>query len=215
MKNQIRFFCGLLSLLFFFAISSSFTNTTLNFISDFTKINYKIRPTSKLEVFGQTNINTFCCSSNEKFKPQYLKYKFDENQATIFFQDAQFKIKVEQLNCGKRPINKDLYKALKTNEFPYIIINMKEIFNLECDDLDDCDKWVEFEANTDITITCETQSVSIPLLVKQLDTQSFRITGGTSLDLCDFDIEAPTAMLGLIQVEDKIDLSFDLFVDME
>ncbi len=215
MKNQIRFFCGIFFLLSVFAVTSSFTNTSANFISDFTKVIYKISPESKLEVFGETNINSFCCTSNETFKTQYLKYKFDQDQSIIFFQDAKLKIEVEQLNCGKRPINRDLYKALKTDEFPYIIINIKEIFNSKCDDLTDCDKWVEFEADLDITITCETQSVRIPLLGKKLDTQSFRITGGTSLDLCDFDIEAPTALLGLIQVEDNIDLNFDLFIDME
>lgn len=215
MKIQFRFFYGILSILFFFIVSSSFTNTSFNFISDFTKINYKIRPASKLEVFGKTNVNSFCCTSSEKFKPQNLKYKFDQERATIHFENAEFKIKVEQLNCGKKPINRDLYKALRTNEFPYIKIKMKEVFNLECDDLIDCDKWVEFEANADITITCETQSIRIPLLVKKMDTQSMRISGGTSLQLCDFDIQAPSALMGLIQVEDKIELSFDLLVDIE
>lgn len=211
----MKFFYGIYSLFILFIISSSFTITSVNFISDFTKVIYKISPSSKLEVFGNTNINSFCCSSNETFKSQNLAYKFDQEKSIILFQDAKLKIKVEQLNCGRKPINKDLYKALKSNEFPFITIQMKEILNLECDDLGDCDKWVEFEVNTEITITCETQSVGIPILVKQLDTQRFRITGGTTLDLCDFDIEAPSAMLGLIQVEDKIDLNFDLFIDIE
>ena len=214
MKISTTNYYTLLLVAALFLVHSSFTNIVSDGKSDFKKIEYQILPTSILEVNGKTNINSFCCSSKERFQNKNLSYKFEKQSSSIHFQDTKFSIKIKQLDCGKKIINKDLFKALKANDYPNITIDFKEVFNLECNDLSDCDKWVEFEANADITITCETLSIRIPILVKKLNTESFRIAGGTTLQLCDFDIKAPTAMMGLIQVQDAIDFNFDLYVKL-
>lgn len=192
-----------------------FTNFGASWNSDFKLIEYQIRPTSLLEVNGKTNVNSFCCNSNERFQNSNLGYKFEEKGSLIYFQNTKFDIKIEQLDCGKKKINKDLFKALKVKDYPNITIDLKEVINLESNDLSLCIDWMEFEAITDITITCETRQLSIPILVKKLDSESYRIKGGTTLQLCDFDVEAPTALLGLIKVKDAIEFNFDLYVDIK
>ena len=182
--------------------------------NDFKKLEYNIRSTSLLEINGKTNINSFSCTSNERFQNQNLDYKFEEENESLYFQNTKFDIKIKHLDCGKKKINKDLFKALKADDYPNITIQLKEVINQECNDLSICGEWMDFEANTDITITCETKTIRIPILVKKLDTGSYRITGGTTLKLCDFDVKAPTAMLGLIKVKDEIDFNFDLYVDV-
>jgi hypothetical protein len=204
-----------LSLATLFLILLGFTNFGANWERDFKKIEYQIRPTSLLEVNGKTNINSFSCTSGELFQNKKLDYKFEAKSSLIYFQNTKFDIQIEQLDCGKKKINKDLFKALKVKDYPNITIDLKEVLNIECHDLSICGEWMEFEANTEITITCETKTVSIPILVKKLDSESYRITGGTTLQLCDFDIKAPTAMLGLIKVKDAIDFNFDLYVDVK
>jgi hypothetical protein len=159
-------------------------------------------------------VNSFCCTSDERFQRKSLIYKKEQNSTSVYFLDTEFKIQIEELDCGKRKINKDLFKALRVDEYPEITIHLKEVVNVECVDMTICNEWLELEAITDITITCETEAINIPIMVKRTDDMTYRITGGTQLNLCDFDIEAPTAMLGLIKVKDTIEFNFDLFVDL-
>lgn len=203
-------------LLFAFVIfmHSSFSEVVKHWENDFKKIDYIIKPKSVLQVNGKTNVNSFCCNSNERFQSKNLDYKFVEKDSSLYFQNTKFSIKIKELDCGKKKINKDLFKALKVEDYPEITIHLKEVLNHECTDMTKCGEWMDFEANTDITITCETKPFRIPILVKKLEDSSYRIMGGTTLKLCDFDIKAPTAMLGLIKVKDEIDFNFDLYVDI-
>jgi hypothetical protein len=177
-------------------------------------VEYNILPTSVLEINGKTNVNSFCCTSKERFDTYNLNYQFHKEDKSFYFQDAKFDLTIKQLDCGKKKINKDLFKALRVEDYPNITIKLKEAINLECSDMTKCGEWTDFEVNTDITITCETRTIMIPILVKKLDDHSFRITGGTTLKLCDFEVKAPTALMGLIKVKDEIDFKFDLYVDV-
>ena len=198
-----------------FLMLTSFRNITSFWADNFVNIEYHIQSNSLLEVNGKTNVNSFCCTSDEKFDYNTLSYKIENKNPSIYFQNTRFDLSIKELDCGKKKINKDLFKALKVEDYPNISIDLKEVFNHECTDLVICGEWLEFEAITDITITCETRPVRIPILVKRLSTDSYRITGGTTLRLCDFEVKAPTAMLGLIKVKDDIDFNFDLYVDIK
>ncbi|MFT5167991.1 MAG: hypothetical protein ACI8P3_003230, partial [Saprospiraceae bacterium] len=51
--------------------------------------------------------------------------------------------------------------------------------------------------------------------VKKIDVDSYRVVGNTSLQLCAFKLEPPTAMMGLVKVDDVIEINFDLYLDLE
>lgn len=206
--NLFLFLCALLLTL------SSFGLIFTNWDNDFESIEYNIQPKSILQVNGKTNINSFCCASQERFGNNNLDYKFQEQNFSFYFQNTRFDLNIKELDCGKKKINRDLFKALKVNEYPNISIVLNEALNIECTDMSICGEWTDFEVSTDITITCETRRIMIPILVKRLEEHSFRITGGTSLKLCDFAVKAPTALLGLIKVKDEIDFNFDLYVNV-
>lgn len=200
----------LLAILFF--VQSSFIFTTEEPAPLYTT--FQIQSSSSLEVNGKTNVNSFCCTSKEYFKKGQLKYKLDQKSAIIHFEDTELKIAIKQLDCGAKAINKDLHKALQADDYPKITIDLKDVFNLECNDLSDCDRWVDFEAVTDITIVCTSRSVLIPLQAIKVDDNSYRVIGATTIQLCDFGIEPPTALMGLIKVKDILEIKFDLFVDL-
>jgi hypothetical protein len=180
----------------------------------FIQKSYKILPQSTLEVNGKTNINSFCCNSKERFPSGQLSYQIENGSAVMQFENATLNIQISKLDCGAKAINKDLNKALQADQYPNITIDLKEAFNLECNDLSDCDRWIDFETNSDITIVCTSKSVNIPVKVKKVDEQRFQISGGTNIKLCDFGVEAPTALLGLIKVKDRLEIKFDLLIDI-
>ena len=199
----------------FVFIQSSFLIITPKLKTGFTHKEYKLRPSSILEVNGKTNINSFSCTSRERALRGKLSYQLEAETTTINFQNTKLKIAIQQLDCGAKAINKDLHKALQSDGYPNITIDLIQLFNLECKNLGNCDSWVNFEAVADIIIVCTSKSVYIPVQVKKLDDFSYRIRGSKNLELCDFGIEPPTAMMGLIKVKNKIEINFDLFVDLE
>ena len=175
---------------------------------------YQILQESKLEINGKTNVNRFCCNSEEQFAPGKLKYQLDENTETIHFTGAQLKVKVHELDCGAKPINKDMREALQADHYPNIVIDLKRVAFLEGKNALLCNEWVQLEAVSDITLVCTTKSIYFPIQVLPLSANKWRIAGGTQIKLCDFGIEAPTALNGLIKVKDEMEINFDLSVQL-
>ena len=181
---------------------------------EYTKLDYLIKETSVLEVHGKTNINSFCCTSMESFENKTLNYFLDVEMGSVKMEGAKLKLTTNLLDCGKKVITKDMRKTLQSDKYPNIVLELKEIQNTKCHDLNSCDEWVDLWAIVDITLTCETNRYSFPVFAKKLDEHIFRVSGDTSLQLCDFDIEAPTALLGLIKVKDGLNISFDLLIEL-
>ena len=182
--------------------------------NDMTSLDYRINSSSVLEVNGKTNINSFCCTAKETFSTKKLRYRQNSNGSLYMFEDAKLTLQTQNLDCGRKAINKDMKKTLQADKYPNIILHLKEIRNTACNDLSACNELTEVLAVADITITCNTIKYNFPVVVTKFTDSQFRVMGGTTLQLCDFEIEAPTALLGLIKVDDKLQIDFDLFIDI-
>ncbi|NNE25763.1 MAG: hypothetical protein HKN09_02870 [Saprospiraceae bacterium] len=179
-----------------------------------TTLQYRISELSSLEINGQTNINKFCCSYLDAYDKKSLTYKYDQDYTDIFFEEAKLTMQTHKLDCGKKLINKDMMKTLQADQYPHITLQLKEVKNNRGGDLSKCNEWFELMAVADITITCHTNTYEFPIRLKKLDLHTLRVSGTTSLQLCDYEIDAPTAMLGLIKVKDKLDINFDLHIEV-
>ena len=182
--------------------------------NEIVSLEYIINDESILEVNGKTNVNSFCCTANENFSRKKITYRYNEEGTIIAFEQAKLTLNTDKLDCGRKVINNDMRKALQADKYPNIVLQLKEIQNLACHDLSVCNELVELIAVTDITITCNTKNYSFPVIVNKLDDNYFRVSGETTLQLCDFDIDAPTALLGLIKVKDELNIGFDLYIEI-
>ena len=177
---------------------------------DRNSVEYYLGSKSKLEVFGKTNINEFCCASYEKFQPKKLTYEIPVDGDLMSFESAILNIQIKEMDCGGKIINNDFRKTLNANKCPFIQINLKEVINQDCDNLTKCDNWIFFIANTEITINEVKQLVSIPIHILKKSDQNFQVTGSKELELSSFQITPPTALMGLIKVNNTIEINFDL-----
>ena len=202
--------------LFFFLFIIGCCSTLLSFKrladhqSDYTAQPYKIQPSSSLEINGTTNINSFCCASKERFAESLAHFQFDPQEAIIYFEQTALPINISQLDCGGKAINRDLYKTLQADTYPFIHIQLVKVENLDCIPLQIGSQGVSFLATTHITIGCITNTVQIPIRITKKRNQQFQIIGGTALHFKDFELEPPTAMLGLIKVKEQLDIYLDL-----
>ena len=160
-----------------------------------------LTPESSLLVRGTTNVNTFTCAFNiNKFKnPILVSYKIENTKMT--FNKTALVLETNCFDCGGKAINNDFQSILKADKYPHITLFLKEISNFDANDV---------HAQIDIQIAGITNNYKVPVKLKK--SSSILVTGNLSLSLADFSIHPPKKFLGLISVNDKIDIYFQLVV---
>ena len=157
---------------------------------------------SSIMVRGTTNVNSFNCGYKiNKFKnPIPVTYYLEGDKIrfnkTVLILDNIF------FDCGGKGINSDFQKILKSDKYPQIFLFLKEISQIENSS--------DVHASIDIQMAGLTKNYKVPVEVK--NNNNLLITGDMALKLSDFNLETPKKLFGLISVNDKIEIFFQLAV---
>ena len=112
-------------------------------------------------------------------------------------QSLTISFQAESLKSGTSGLDKNAYKALKTNSHKEIKFTLKELSG----------SGTTFTAKGDLLIAGTTKSVSFP--VKMIPSGNQMVfEGELSTKLTYFSIEPPTALLGTVKTDDEIKISF-------
>ncbi len=112
----------------------------------------------------------------------------------------ELKFAVESIESGKSKMNSITYETLKSKSNPHIIYKVKSVKSVEGD---------QVTVSGDLTIAGQTKTTDMTgKLVNK--GSSVQITAKKKIDMTQFGIEPPTAMLGTIVVGKDIDLDFNI-----
>lgn len=186
-------------IIFIIAILSSLSFVKVNRFNNNTV--FRLEPESKLEIQGTTNVNKFKCKFNFVQKEKPVPLCFEKSGNKMFFKKADLVLKNSCFDCGGKGINRDFNKLLKSNEFPSILLNLKEIEKKEA----------FIEALVEITIAGISNTYKIPVEVKE--DKKYYITGNLDVNTIDYGLKVPKKMLGLIVVSEMIKIDFDLILN--
>jgi len=177
------------------------------------KKRYAIIKPSRLFLKGTTNVNRFTCDCEDQFVPQELEVEVGD--ATSRFQNTRLGMTTRKFNCKNRKMDRDLQKALNAEEYPKIFIDLLEtrynpehLKNLETG-------WFELEAKVNLTIAGVTKVKRIKAQARRTSENQFALKGAEAVQMSEFGIDPPTAMFGLIKVDDLITFHFDLTIQVE
>jgi hypothetical protein len=180
------------------------------------KIYYSIHPNSKLFISGTTNVNTFQCNCTEPLaKGSFTLKELESNQGIFKCNDAWIKVKTESFDCRNRLMNRDLYKAMKSTQYPFISIQLIEISQYSVQKFNKKGEWLDFKAKVIVTLTHVSKTLQIEVRGQHFAPNQFHFLAKTDLRMTDFDITPPTAGLGLIKVRDKITVNLDIYAKVE
>ena len=160
-----------------------------------------IENSSKLGVVGSTNVNSFNCDLNFSDINSKVKAFYQKEGNKIKFQDAYLKLSNECFDCGSRLMNKDFLEMLNTKNHPYIILDLKEIAK-------NPKKPEEVIALVNINLAGRSKFYSIWLTTEE--NANLKASGCLSLKLSDFNLEPPKKVMGLVVVDDAIEINLDL-----
>ncbi len=205
--SRSRFSYPLLFLLVGICLASSTYNHLIP-----TKKRFQIERNSKLFLKGTSNVNAFTCHCEDRYDEQVVDAEINGGYAR--FKDAGLKLSSKNFNCHNRKIDNDMQKALKSDQYPSIKIELVDTWqDPKC--LQGSNKdWFDVRANVSITITNVTQKVCIPVKARQTGPNQFQVQGEKALQMSAFGVDPPEAMFGMIKVDDWITFHFDLMVSV-
>lgn len=190
----LRFLCT-----FFCAISSPFLLSAQS--NDLFKTS--IVADSKLLIAGTSNVTDFECVYEGTFSPDTLIHTLRFNDGDFSINGDSLELVIDDFDCGKRGINRDFRKTLKSAEFPTI-----KIMPLGFSDTDS----LLNKMGVSISLAGVTNNYTLNFESSSPSMDIFRVKGMQQLNMTDFDISPPRTLLGLIKVDNELSISFEVFL---
>ncbi|REL33208.1 YceI family protein [Rhodohalobacter sp. SW132] len=156
---------------------------------------------SRLWIEGRSNVNQFSCRAeryNSNIKPPAA-------DTTI---EVEVDIAVAGFECGKRRMNRDLNDALMSEEHPFISFEYTDTRSMDFSDSSDQYRLL---VAGNLTVAGHTRQIEFPMEAYVQQDGTIRATGKTELRMTDYNVEPPTALLGIVKVDDLFTVHFELF----
>jgi hypothetical protein len=187
---------GLLVLTFFLAAATSPSTEMERWIID---------ASSELIISGATNVNDFICRTDCYDVRDTLELLSHKEGGTVMFSRNAMVIPVSSFECGNDLITRDFQETLKVNEYPELTIRFVSI-----DDRATVLQAGAVTGKVEITLAGTTRVYSVLYSAASNGRNTFSLTGKQAVCFSDFNLEAPRKMMGLIKVQDNLEVEFQL-----
>jgi len=162
-----------------------------------------IHPSSKVAVFGSTNVNNFKFEYTEEIsidKPVRVR----QNSGTLRLSGGMINLKVMAFDSGNGIMNKDFRKMLLEEDNPFIQVELTALMPAWQPN----DVWREGKAEIMVNINQIIKKYIVNCTVE--NPGSLLIFGRQKILLSDFGLTPPVRMMGMVKVNDWVDLDFSL-----
>jgi hypothetical protein len=162
-----------------------------------------IDPQSRLTIHGSTNVNSFQCLQHY-LNNDTLEYLTSDESINLRFDHNRLRIPVKGFNCGNNQITKDFQKTLKSETYPHLEILFRSFNHSSIRNNSYIDGVV------DICLAGATKRYTIKYFAQIPATGTIFLKGRQAVNFSDFNLNPPNKMLGLIQVQECLEVEFNL-----
>jgi len=164
-----------------------------------------VQPESRVTLHGRSNVNSWSCATST------FQTRFDvDSGARVEGLEPRSKfvrltvtLPVRSLDCGKRRMNEDMFRALKADSFPEI---RYVLTSYEADEQLPTADSVSVNSVGELTVAGRTRRVEIQVNGTRNDAGGLRGNGGVKLLMTDFGIKPPTAFFGAIRTKNSLEV---------
>lgn len=172
---------------------------------------YELLPETRISISGTSNVKNFrCLTAESNQKGSFIVFEKDDSSAISFY-NAKLPVRVRSLDCNNNLINRDLYKTLNADRYPFILLQLRDADLISSYP----NNTYKYKVKVDLTLANNQRESNGEVLVQKIGAGVFRITGSQHIKLTDFSIKPPTAMLGLIVVDDEMVINFNVVVKVK
>ncbi|MEQ9217401.1 MAG: hypothetical protein RLO17_05120 [Cyclobacteriaceae bacterium] len=163
---------------------------------------------STLIIHGKTNVNKFDCELDQRVDTETLRVTSEVTDLKLDFDGLVLKFDISQFDCGHEIMNKDFRSILKSEKHPFLFLKINEIYINEETSLME-----KLDVKSFVTISLagveRTKMIEEATVINH-DDQIVTFKGSKVLQMTDFKIEPPTKFLGLVSVENALEVSFEI-----
>lgn len=167
---------------------------------------------SRVWLEGTSNVNRFTCRAVGLAQSIQMGSPSEVWEITELpepLQRAALGIPVRSLRCGNKRMDRDLYRAMRTDEFPLMTFRLWTYQMIS----PPAAGAFTVKAVGALGLAGRENVVMVDVQVERRPDGKVRVRGSKALRMSDFGIEPPTAMLGLIKAHDRVVVRFDLVAD--
>lgn len=160
---------------------------------------------SRLWIKGSSNVSKFQCSA-----ANYTTELEPPNTDTTT--KVEVDVAVEGFDCGKSRMNSDLYETLLSGKHPFISFDYESTESMTYDEETDTYTMV---VNGTLTVAGHTNRIQFPLTAEIINDDRIRAIGSTDLKMTEYNVEPPSALLGLVRVNDELTVHFEIIATLK
>ncbi len=171
---------------------------------------YEILDKSTIQVEGTSTLHDWT-SDVEEFT-SYIKFNTAALEGDTLnnpVESLSLTIPVKSIESGKGGMNRRTYDALKSDDFPNIMFQMNKA---ELINADSALTSMELNVEGNLTIAGTSKTITLPVTGTKQDDGSFKFTGEYELNMKDYDVDPPSAMLGTIKAGEMVTIPFEIYV---
>jgi len=188
----------ILFLLSFTVLNASFTQTT---------VSVNVQKNSSITINGTTNLLSFRLSqSGDKLTNRNFIVTAVQTKNKIILSQNQHSILVADFTSNNKMALRDFLTLVKSNTYPafHIQLNYFEIQS-NTDNVD----FSKGNVSVNLTITGKTKKYNIPINSNH-EGDLYTLNGTEKIDIRDFGLVPPIEMMGLIRVNEWINIDFNI-----
>lgn len=164
--------------------------------------NYNLLPSrSEIKVEGTSNLHDWDIIS--KAQTGNIEAVFNDGKLTEI-KSLIVELNTESLKSGKSGMDKNTYKALKSDKFKKISFKLNKVNSINRAS----SGTYSVSVNGNLTIAGESRPVTIQLTLKA-DGNTIAITGNHKLLMTDFKVDPPKALMGTITTGNEVTIIFN------
>lgn len=168
-----------------------------------------ISESSQLLIHGSTNVNRFQCKYTLPLSPEVFTVNARQTSGTLYFSDALIKLQTAYFKSGHPQITRDMQTLLKARQYPYIVIQLLHAELPKSMAAPDSPQILQ--SNVEITLAGTARRYTIPVYLSDQGEEQI-LSGELKLNVCDFNLELPKVMFGMITVNEEVNIIFNLKV---
>jgi hypothetical protein len=170
-----------------------------------------VLPESKLIINGKTNVNSFRCAIPKYIgKDTLVLQEGGKNVRPVFVKGA-VSLDATSFDCGMAMMTSDFRKTINSKSYPNIVI---DFISFEKNPSYKKPKEV-FRGIVKISISGVTKVFEMDCSIEPKPSGLIHLTGGRDFLFSDFNLETPTRMMGLVKVDQTLNVAFHLVLRLD
>lgn len=164
---------------------------------------------SAIAVEGSSNLRSINCDAAQIRFPHKVGVDLRKEAGHLVLDNARILLDVKQLDCGAKLINRDMLQTLKADEHPHIVMDLLSI-SLPHGRSDLDHSWREVQADVRVQMAGVIRHEPFVFQGRKVGPNQYQISGSHEIRLSNYCLEPPTAMMGLLKVDDCFLIRLDL-----